>query len=309
MHLPDHYLSHPVLAATGIAAASGLAALTFANRRGEASPSPSLASTWSVPLCGAGIFALQMLNYSVGQDVSGHILGGVAAALLFGPVTAMWLMTAVLAVQAVVFADGGILALGANVLNMAIIAPWTGWLLTRWSIRPGQGKIATLAQASFAGWMSVQLAALACGIEVAASGQAAPDFLPTLMNVHLWIGGGEALLSMAAAVLVLRSATATRRVTTSAVLLATVAIALVLTPAASEYKDGLEWSAEKSGIKEPAELGLHWSWQLSDYQIKALANHAALSTILAGVVGCAAVLVSGLAVAKVVRPWNSKPVV
>ncbi len=298
MHLPNHYLSHPVFAATGIAAAAGLAVLTFAKRRDETSPSPKTISPWSVPLCGAVIFALQMLNYGVGHDVSGHILGGVAAALLFGPVTAMWLMTTVLAVQAVIFADGGILALGANILNMAIVAPWSGWLLTRWAVRPGQGKIAGLAQASFAGWMSVQLAALACGIEVAASGHAAPEFLPTLMNVHLWIGSGEALLSMAAAVLVMSSASTTRRATTRAILLATVAIALAFTPTASEHKDGLEWSAEKAGIKELAEPGLHWSWQLSDYQIKALANHTMLSTIFAGVIGCAAMFVCGMALQK-----------
>lgn len=255
-------------------------------------------SPWSIPLCGAVIFALQMLNYTVGKDVSGHILGGVAAAIMFGPVTAMWLMTTVLAVQSLVFADGGILALGANILNMAIIAPWAGWLITRLAIRPGQGKIATIAQASFAGWMSVQLAALACGIEVSLSGRAAPDFLATLLNVHLWIGGGEALLSMAAAILALRSANTTRRVTTSVVLLATVALALALAPSASEYKDGLEWSAEKAGITEPTEPDLGWSWQLSDYQIEALANHAALSTIVAGLIGCAAMFFCGVALQK-----------
>lgn len=298
MHLPDHYLSNPVLAITGIAAAAGLATLTFATRRHAAISTPAGNSPWSIPLCGAVIFALQMLNYAVGNDVSGHILGGVAAAILFGPVTAMWLMTTVLAVQAIVFGDGGVLALGANVLNMAIIAPWSGWLITRLAIRPGQGQLATLAQASFAGWMSVQLAALACGIEVAQSGGADETFLATLLNVHLWIGGGEALLSMAAAVLVMRAANPARRVSTAMALIATLAVALALAPSASEHDDGLEWSAAKAGITEPATPDLGWSWQLSDYQITALADHAAISTIVAGVIGCAAMMVCGLVLQK-----------
>jgi cobalt/nickel transport system permease protein len=297
MHLPDHYLSNPVLAITGIAAAAGLAALTFLTRRSSAT-APRINSPWSIPLAGAVIFALQMLNYTVGKDVSGHVLGGVAAALLFGPVTAMWLMTSVLMVQAVGFGDGGILALGANILNMAIIAPWTGWLIARFAVRRGQGSIATLAQASFAGWMSVQFAALACGIEVAQSGRATPEFLPTLLNVHLWIGGGEALLTLAAAALVLRAANPARRVTTAVVLMTTLVIALAMAPSKSPFEDGLEWSAAKAGIAAPAQPDLGWSWQLSDYQISALANHAALSTIVAGVIGCAAMFVCGVALQK-----------
>ena len=249
-----------------------------------------------------------MLNYAVGHEVSGHILGGVAVALLFGPVTAMWLMTAVLVVQAVIFGDGGIMALGANILNMAIIAPWAGWSITRLAVRPGQGKIATLAQASFAGWMSVQLAALACGWEVSLSGRAAPEFLATLLNVHLWIGGGEALLSVAAAILAMTTLKTTSRVPTIAALLTVLVIALALVPSASERPDGLEWSAARAGIVQPATPDLGWSWQLSDYQISALANHAALSTIAAGVIGCAAMVLCGIAlqnVAEVVRPRRS----
>ncbi len=297
MHLPDHYLSNPVLAITGIAAAAGLAALTYCTRHNSATAARNT-SPWSIPLAGAVIFALQMLNYTVGRDVSGHVLGGVAVALLFGPVTAMWLMTSVLLVQAIGFGDGGILALGANILNMAIIAPWSGWLIARFAVRRGQGSIATLAQASFAGWMSVQFAALACGIEVAQSGRAEPNFLATLLNVHLWIGGGEALLSLAAAALVLRAANPTRRVTTAMVLVAMLAVALAMAPSASELDDGLEWSAAKAGIAAPLQPDLGWSWQLSDYQISALANHTALSTIAAGLIGCAAMFVCGVALQK-----------
>ncbi len=139
MHIPDGFLSLPVAAATyGISAAIGAATIVQAKRR---------FSDRFVPLAGisaAFIFAAQMVNFPIGGGTSGHFLGAMLACLLLGPSVGFWIMTLVLAMQALVFADGGITALGANVLNMGIVGgiiPYAIFAFSRQGSSQDEGPI------------------------------------------------------------------------------------------------------------------------------------------------------------------------
>ena len=123
MHIPDGFLTTPVWAALD---ARGLPAAGFVVRRAQRGFDDS-----KVPLLGvmgAFVFAAQMINFPVGVGTSGHLVGGALLACTLGPAAASVVMTAILAIQALVFQDGGILALGANVLNMAIVGVLAGYL-------------------------------------------------------------------------------------------------------------------------------------------------------------------------------------
>lgn len=192
MHIPDGYVNVTTAAATY--AASG-ASLAYAARRTNAELSER-----QVPLMGvsaAFIFAAQMLNFPVVAGTSGHLLGGALAAILLGPWAGMLVITSVLVVQALLFQDGGLLALGANTLNMAVVGVLLGYvtytLLTRLL---GRGKPGTCAGGFLAGWLSVVVASLLAAAEIALSGQAAWEVVvPAMAGVHALIGIGEGLIT------------------------------------------------------------------------------------------------------------------
>src|SRR5512143_2175129 len=115
MHIPDGFLAAPVWVALDIAAAPGVALLARQSKRESAE--------WSAPLLGvmgAFVFAAQMINFPVGLGTSAHLIGSTLLSVCLGPAAASVVMTAILAIQAFVFQDGGVLALGANIFNMAI---------------------------------------------------------------------------------------------------------------------------------------------------------------------------------------------
>ncbi|MDR7465106.1 MAG: energy-coupling factor ABC transporter permease, partial [Armatimonadota bacterium] len=126
MHIPDGFLDTPTAIAGGVLAAAGLGLALRTVRR----TLPHRA----VPLVGvaaAFIFAAQMLNFPVAGGTSGHLIGAVLAAVLLGPSAAVLVMSSVLILQAFLFADGGITALGANIFNMALVASLLGYALYR----------------------------------------------------------------------------------------------------------------------------------------------------------------------------------
>lgn len=322
MHLHSHYLDPAVCVATGLLAGSALAATVALPRRfarDAVGDSPTLPASARSPAVVAGaaalVFALQMLNFPVSSETSGHVLGGFAVALAFGPIVATWVITAVLLVQAVLFGDGGLAALGANVLNMAIVGVWSGWAV--WRIVPvGNGKnygVARILLAALAGWVSVQAAALACAVELATARQVALDqILATLLTVHAWIGVGEAILSAAVCAVVAVSKRADMQGGTSlsaakgvgfipgkslAVILAVACLAVLIAPLASSLPDGLEWSAARFGWEtSPLASGVGdaltsamASWQWNDYHVPGWSESAG-STIAAGIVGLIVVL-------------------
>ena len=202
MHIPDGFLSPEVAAAT---AAVSIGVVGYAVRR-----SSEQLDERRVPLLGvttAFVFAVQMLNFLVAGGTSGHLLGAALAAVLLGPWLACVSMTVVLATQALLFADGGVSALGANVLNMGILgALLVGWLMTWARALAPRNRSAFLAVVAGGAWLSVMVGAAATAIELGISGTVPlGTVLPAMLGVHALIGVGEAVITVAAVAAVLAS--------------------------------------------------------------------------------------------------------
>ena len=188
MHIPDGFLSTEVAVACAVPAA---VAVGIGLRRASVELDER-----RVPLLGvtaAFIFAAQMLNFPVAGGTSGHFLGAALAAILLGPWLACVVMAVVLTVQALVFADGGITALGANILNMGVIgALLVGWLMHM----AGSARTAVVAGGA---WLAVMAGAAATSLELALSGTVPlATVLPAMLGVHALIGVGEAVVTVAA---------------------------------------------------------------------------------------------------------------
>ena len=130
MHIPDGFLSPPVAIATGIASAAVIAVALNRTRA-----SLGLRQAPIMGLTTAFVFAAQMINFPVAGGTSGHLLGGALASVVLGnPWAATLAMSTVFIIQSVLFADGGITALGANIFNMGLVGIWVGW----WLLQPLQ---------------------------------------------------------------------------------------------------------------------------------------------------------------------------
>lgn len=194
MHIPDGFVSGPVNA-LGFAIAAGMVATAAVRTRGRLGDR-------QVPLLGmtaAFIFAAQMLNFPVAGGTSGHFLGATFAALLLGPWAACLVLALVLLVQCLLFADGGITALGTNIVNMGVVGVGVGWTVARLvaALRPGH-RGAAVAGAAIGGWCAVIAAAAACALELILSGHPAVVVLPAMLGVHALIGVGEGMITAAA---------------------------------------------------------------------------------------------------------------
>jgi len=195
MHIPDGFLSNEVAAAVAVPA---IAAVGYGLRRAEVDLDDR-----RVPLLGvtaAFVFAAQMLNFPVAGGTSGHFLGAALAAVLVGPWLAGLVLAVVLVVQAFVFADGGLTALGANILNMGVIGGVVvgGLMLAARRALPTT-RGALLGVAAGGAWLAVMAGAAACSIELAASGTVPlGTVLPAMLGVHAIIGAGEAVITVAA---------------------------------------------------------------------------------------------------------------
>jgi cobalt/nickel transport system permease protein len=199
LHAPDGFLSVPVALAMWAAAIVVIA--ISVSRVGRT------LDERAIPLMGvtaAFIFAAQMFNFPVAGGTSGHLLGGVLAAVLLGPWAGTLVMATVIGVQALVFQDGGLLALGANIVNMGIIGTLGGFAIYMALCRVLGGEDrARLPAAGLAAWASVMLAALAMTLELAASGTSPLVVaLPAMLGTHALIGIGEALITVAALALI-----------------------------------------------------------------------------------------------------------
>ncbi|MDX9972795.1 MAG: energy-coupling factor ABC transporter permease [FCB group bacterium] len=192
MHLMDGLVSGPVAVAAfaGSAAVCALALSRAEKNLGERQI-PLLAVTASF------VFAAQMLNFPVAAGTSGHFMGAALAAILLGPLNGVLVMALVLTIQCLAFGDGGITALGANVLNMGVVGAMGAYGVfrgLRWVLSDTRGGF--LGAASVASWTSPVLASAACAFELSLSGTY-PFFatLPAMTGVHAVIGIGEALIT------------------------------------------------------------------------------------------------------------------
>jgi cobalt/nickel transport system permease protein len=195
MHIPDGFLAPEVAAACAVPA---IGAVGYGLRRASRELDER-----RVPLLGvtaAFVFAAQMLNFPVAGGTSGHFLGAALAAILLGPWLAGLVLAVVLAVQSFVFADGGVTALGANILNMGVIGALVvgGLMVGAQRVLP-QRRGAFLAVAGVGAWLAVMAGATATAVELAISGTVPlGTVLPAMLGVHTLIGIGEAVITVAA---------------------------------------------------------------------------------------------------------------
>jgi cobalt/nickel transport system permease protein len=323
MHLPDAVLSGPVVAVTSAAGAAGLAICLF-KLRDEVRER----ATVLMGMMAAFVFAAQMVNFPVFPGVTGHLMGGVLSAVVLGPWAGAVVIATVLIVQALLFADGGITALGANFLNIGILGSVVGYAIYA-SLRRalGHGPRGILLGAMLAAWVSVLLSAAMCALELAASGRwsTLPALLGWMLLVHAAIGLAEALITglLLQAILASRPDVipelepGSRRSLRSWGQLvvgggaAALAVALFVAPFAWEDPDGLEFVEEKVGVAA-GEAGPLVAAPMPDYQLPVRGlTSLRVATAAAGAVGTCLVFAVAAALSQALArrgqgPWEGK---
>ena len=200
MHIPDGFLSVATVASTCAVSAGGVGnAVRVSNKKLREKHVPMMG------ILAAFVFAAQMLNFPIAGGTSGHLIGAALVAILLGPWASVLIMSCVLIAQCLIFQDGGLLALGANIFNMGIVASFSGYYLYRLAITfLGDSRRGKLTSGFIGAWGSVLLASIFCAIELAVSG-ASPitAVLPAMAGFHALIGIGEGLITGAALSLVL----------------------------------------------------------------------------------------------------------
>ncbi|MBN2256386.1 MAG: energy-coupling factor ABC transporter permease [Anaerolineaceae bacterium] len=300
MHIPDGFLSTMVALILWVIS---IAVIAVSLRRvgrdlGE----------HQVPLMGvlaAAIFAGQMLNFSITGGTSGHLLGAALATSLMGPWAAIIIMTCVVSIQALIFQDGGLLALGANLFNMAIIGVSVSYLVYSSIKNISRGKTWGIFVGGFlAAWFSVMIASLGCALELALSGTSPANIaVPAMGGIHFLIGIGEGLLTVGALAFLYSArrdllhldqpAPAGNKIVWVGGLIIA-GLLVMLSPLASAHPDGLEWVAEQKGFLDAAREPVYNL--IPDYIFPGISNEA-MATIVAGFAGLFLVFGVALAVA------------
>ncbi|WP_026004433.1 energy-coupling factor ABC transporter permease [Streptomyces sp. AA1529] len=203
MHVPDGFIDAPVSAGTGVVAAAALA-VSLRGARRELGGGPGGAGERTAPLAGlvaAFIFAVQMLNFPVAAGTSGHLLGGALAAILVGPYTGVLCVSVVLLLQGVLFADGGLTALGTNITDMGVVTVLVAYAVFRGLLRVLPRRRSVVTGASFvAALVSVPAAAVAFTAIYALGGTTDVSLgkvFGAMVGVHVLIGIGEAVITAA----------------------------------------------------------------------------------------------------------------
>ncbi len=294
MHIPDGFLSPQLSVVLFLvtAVAIGIALRKVARAESKVLSSQPIL----MGVLGAFIFAAQMFNFPVAAGTSGHLLGGVLAGYLLGPWAGTVVMATVIGVQALLFQDGGLLALGANIFNMGIIGTLGGSFVARGlGTTLGGSRRASIMSAGIAAWLSVMAGAGFTTLELGLSGTTDVSVgLPAMLGVHALIGIGEALITIAALTFIWQTdpdilgapvssnkVSLGRRLAIGSLIAAVVATLASLF--ASAEPDGLEKVAGQLGFLQagkgaPFEL-------FPDYTIPGL--DGVTSTIAAGLIGIA----------------------
>ncbi|NUP25069.1 MAG: cobalt ABC transporter permease [Streptomyces sp.] len=334
MHVPDGFIDAPTSVATGAVAAAAVAVSLRGARRELDERTAPLAG-----LVAAFIFAVQMLNFPVAAGTSGHLLGGALAAILVGPYTGVLCVSVVLLMQGILFADGGLTALGVNITNMAVVTTVVAYAVFRGLVKvlPRSRRSATVA--SFvAALLSVPAAALAFTLMYAVGGTTDVSIgkvATAMVGVHLLIGVGEAAITAltVGAIIAVRPdlvygardlrqrlrlrvngelvdapaaepafpvAARSPRKVWAVGLVTSLVLAGFVSFYASANPDGLEKVAADQGIDKKAEDHANADSPLADYGVKDIAD-ARISGGLAGVIGVGVTVVAGSAVFWAVR--------
>ena len=204
MHIPDGFIDIPTSAAFAALAAVGVGASLKGAARSldeKTAPLAGLTATF--------IFAVQMINFPVAAGTSGHLFGGVLAAVLVGPYVATLALTVVLLMQALLFADGGLTAAGLNIFNLSLVGVWAGYgifLLVKKALPKNKSSISTAA--AVAAFISVPAAVLGFVLQYAIGANSTfsvTAVLTGMMSAHIVIGAGEALITALSVTAVLAS--------------------------------------------------------------------------------------------------------
>ncbi|WP_053847293.1 energy-coupling factor ABC transporter permease [Streptomyces sp. NRRL B-24085] len=332
MHVPDGFIDAPISAATGVVAAAAVAVSLRGARRELDERTAPLAG-----LVAAFIFAVQMLNFPVAAGTSGHLLGGALAAILVGPYTGVLCVSVVLLMQGILFADGGLTALGVNITDMAVVTTVVAYAVFRGLVKVLPRRRGSITAASFvAAVLSVPAAAVAFTLIYAVGGTtdvSISKVATAMIGVHVLIGIGEAAITAltVGAVVAVRpdlvygarglqqklklrvggelvdvpdtapvaAARSPRKVWITG-LVASLVLAGFVSFYASASPDGLEKVAADKGIDAKTEKHATADSPLADYGVKDVEN-ARLSGGLAGVIGVGVTVVAGTGVFWAVR--------
>jgi cobalt/nickel transport system permease protein len=308
MHIPDGFIDgKTALAAAALSAAGVSVALRQVQRELPPRKTPLLGLT------AAFLFAAQMVNFPVAGGTSGHLVGGALAAALLGPSAAVVVVTTVLIVQCFLFADGGVMALGANIFNMAIVNSIGGYAIYRGVCRvlPGiRGQVAAMA---FAGWCATVLASISCAGQLALSGTVPwSAAFPAMAGTHMLIGVGEGLISALVFLAILRTrpdmiaGTAEpgqprrRGELLRYGLLVTLGVAVFVAPFACPWPDGLERVAARLGFEHRTAPSL-FPAPAPDYRTPGI-HWAVGATAIAGAAGSLIVFALALLLGRLLVP-------
>jgi cobalt/nickel transport system permease protein len=340
VHVPDGFINAPISAVTGVAAAGAIAVSLRGARRELDERTAPLAG-----LVAAFIFAVQMLNFPVAAGTSGHLLGGALAAILVGPYTGVLCVSVVLLMQGILFADGGLTALGVNITDMAIVTTVVGYAVFRGLVKVLPRTRRSVTVASFAAaLLSVPAAAVTFTFIYAIGGTtdiAIGKVATAMIGVHVLIGIGEAAITAltVGAVVAVRpdlvygarglqqrlklrvngelvdapataapvAARTSRRRLWITGLVTSLVLAGFVSFYASANPDGLEKVARDKGIDKTAGKHASSDSPLADYGVKDVEN-ARLSGGLAGVIGVGVTVVAGSGVFWAVRRRRSTDV-
>ena len=293
MHIPDGFLDTKTVIASSVIAAIGIGIALRSVRRTVPERRLPL-----IGLAAAFVFAAQMINFPVAGGTSGHLIGAVLAAVLLGPSAAVLVMTTVLILQSFMFADGGVTALGANIFNMAIVAPIFGYAMYRLVCRLMANDLrARLTGTAFAAWCSTVAASICCAGQLALSHTASWRVVfPAMAGIHMLIGIGEAVITTLVVAVVVRVRPdlvlerngsvhqMSNREFIGYGILASLGLALFVAPVACGWPDGLEMVAGKLGFAQQATEAPVLSSPLPDYTVPGMSS-ALVSTIIAGAIG------------------------
>ena len=306
MHIPDGFLDTKTATVSAVLAGSGVGIALAQVRRHLARR--------KVPLLGlaaAFVFAAQMLNFPVMGGTSGHLIGGVLSAILLGPSAAVIALTCVLVVQCFLFADGGVTALGANILNMAVINPVVGYGIYRLVRHWLTGTRGLIVATAFASWCATVVTATVCAGQLAFAGTMPWGLaFPAMANIHMLIGLGEGLITALVITAIVRvrpelvaeslQPTIVRRAGefTGLGVLVALGLALFIAPFACPWPDGLEKVAATLGVESAAPV---LPAPLADYQVPGLKS-AVATTAVAGTVGTLAAFGLSFLLARLLTP-------
>lgn len=294
MHVPDGFINAQVSAATGIISLGTLWAYIRNAKNLVADKLIALTGMMS-----ALIFVLQMINFPIAAGTSGHLLGGALAVIVLGPSLGVICISIVVVIQSLLFADGGLSALGVNVLNMAIITSLTGWFtITLWKKIFGESQFTLISGSVIAGLLSVVFSSIAFVLEYAIGGTVSVplgNVLIAMISTHLLIGLGEGIITALIVSLLLRvrsdlvyvnsKKNKSNTLSTSyGVLIALILSLTLVTPYASSSPDGLESVASDFGFEETDSVVL----LLEDYGISSINNNF-VSTTLSALLGVLAI--------------------